>query len=162
MASRTRNDRPRSERPPGRRPGSATTRAAMSTTIPVAAPPCRVLIVDDEPAIAHVMALVVEQRGCVPLVAADGQEALDLAHVQPPDLVITDLMMPRLDGAGLLAELRAESRAEGREPIPAILMTGARAAVLADVPADAVLVKPFRIEALLALLDRFLGPARPG
>jgi CheY-like chemotaxis protein len=117
-----------------------------------------VLIVDDEPAITNVMALVVEQRGCVPLVAADGQEALELAHAQHPDLVITDLMMPRLDGAGLLAELRAEARADGRGPIPVILMTGARAAVVANVPADAVLVKPFHVEALLALLDRFLGP----
>ena len=125
------------------------------------APRARVLIADDEPTITHVMALIIEGRGQVALVAEDGREALELARAHHPHLVITDLMMPHLDGAGLVAALRAEAKSSGRQPIPVILMSGARTAALTAVPADAVLIKPFHVEDVLALLDRFLGPVPP-
>jgi CheY-like chemotaxis protein len=121
----------------------------------------RVLIVDDEPTITEALARVVEERGYVAVVAADGQEALEVARAQRPALVITDLVMPRLDGAGLLASLRTQAEADGQRPIPAIAMTGLRSKVPAGKAADAVLFKPFRVEDVLALLDRFLGPRAP-
>lgn len=116
-----------------------------------------VLIAEDEPPIAAVVAEVVADMGCVPLMAPDGRRALALAREQRPALLVTDLMMPHLSGAGLIAALRTDAAAAGVQAVPAILMTasGAQAAATAD--ADAVLLKPFALDDLEALLRRILG-----
>lgn len=109
-----------------------------------------VLIAEDEPAIAAVLALIVEEAGHVPLMAGDGARALALARERRPALLITDLMMPVLDGRGLIAALRGEGAA-----VPAIIVTAAPGRA-ATAGADAVLAKPFDIGQLEALLARFL------
>jgi DNA-binding response OmpR family regulator len=114
-----------------------------------------VLIVEDERSIAVVVAEVVADAGYIPTVARHGQDALDLARSQWPALVITDLMLPHLDGAELIAALRAE--AAGRAMPPVILMTAAGMHYASTAGADAILHKPFDLSELDALLQKFLG-----
>ncbi|GAC1455254.1 MAG: hypothetical protein PVSMB4_15790 [Ktedonobacterales bacterium] len=118
-----------------------------------------VLIAEDEEPIAETMALVVEDAGYMPLLAAHGRQALELARKWRPALIISDLMMPYLDGAALIAELRADAAAGGHAVAPVILMTAAGHRRAQEAGADAVLRKPFDLEELESLLQRFLGPA---
>lgn len=112
-----------------------------------------VLIAEDEPTIALVLSEVIQDLGYTPLVARNGLQALALARERRPALVITDLMMPELDGAGLIAALRAEPGAR----IPTILVTAVGTERSHKAGADAVLTKPFDIAALEALLAQFLA-----
>jgi DNA-binding response OmpR family regulator len=103
---------------------------------------------------------ILSRRWTVTL-AADGQEALSLAREQPPDLVVTDVMMPRLDGFGLLRELR---RDEATRTIP-VMMLSARAGEESRIEgfqagADDYLVKPFSARELLARVEAQLLRAR--
>jgi CheY-like chemotaxis protein len=115
-----------------------------------------VLIAEDEEPIAEVVATVVEDAGYTPRLAAHGRRALELARAEQPALLITDLMMPHLSGAELIAALRSDAVASGRNPVPVILMTAAGPAQARAAGADAVLRKPFELRELDALLRRFL------
>lgn len=115
-----------------------------------------VLIVDDEAPIAEALAFMVEEAGYAVMTAFRSRVGLDLAREHHPALVFTDMMMPQLDGAALIALLRAEAEAE-RRPAPTIIaMTagGLRHALAAG--ADAVMPKPFSIDEVESLLRRFL------
>jgi two-component system chemotaxis response regulator CheY len=118
--------------------------------------PLVVLVADDDGPIAAIVAEVVALAGYLPLVARDGAQALHLARERWPALVITDLMMPTLDGAALIAALRADAAAAGRVAPLAILMTASGAGPASTARADAVLAKPFDLAALEALLPRIL------
>jgi diguanylate cyclase (GGDEF)-like protein len=120
----------------------------------------RILLVDDNRDLReHVGALLrmhweVEEH-------ADGEAALHAARARPPDLVLTDVMMPVLDGFGLVRALRAEPRT--RE-VPVIMISGrsaeeARVEGL-DAGADDYLVKPFGVRELLARVRTHLDVAR--
>ena len=115
-----------------------------------------VLIAEDEEPIAEVVATVVEDAGYVPRLAAHGRQALELARTEQPALLITDLMMPHLSGAELIAALRSDAAASGHDPVPVILITAAGPAQARAAGADAVLRKPFELLELDALLRRFL------
>ena len=118
-----------------------------------------VLIAEDERAIAEIVRMVVEDAGYRPVLAAHGQQALDLARVEHPALVITDFMMPHLTGAGLIAALRADATADRGVRAPVILMTAVNPSQARAAGADAVLYKPFDLDALEDLLRRFLDDA---
>jgi CheY-like chemotaxis protein len=121
------------------------------------APPL-VLIVEDEEPIALAISFIVEDAGYVPLVATHGKEALELARTRHPALIITDLMMPQMNGRELIAALRQEAQeAHEEHRIPIVLMTAAGTAYTVDSGADALLPKPFEITQVEALLRRFLG-----
>jgi two-component system response regulator MprA len=121
----------------------------------------RVLVVDDEPAVRRALerALALERHDVV--LAADGEEALDALMSSPPDAIILDVMMPRLDGLEVCRRLRA---AGDRTPI---LMLTARDAIDdrvrgLDVGADDYLVKPFALRELQARLRALLRRAGEG
>lgn len=114
--------------------------------------PRLILIADDERGIGDVLAELVQGLGYRSAVARNGRQALELARERPPALLITDLMMPGLDGAGLIAALRDELGAG----LPVILVTVASGAASRAAGADAVLPKPFDIDALEALVERLL------
>lgn len=120
-----------------------------------------ILIAEDEEPIAEALAYVVEEAGYTPLLATHGKEALELARAQHPALVITDLMMPHMDGAELITALRADADANGHNPPPIILMTAAGLRRAEKAGADAVLRKPFNLDELEDLLHRFLRPSSP-
>ena len=96
--------------------------------------------------------------GYTPRVATHGQQGRELLREVWPDLLLTDLMMPHLDGAGLIRALRAEAEARGLPAPPVILMTASGLAVAQAAGADAILRKPFTMDELVALLRRFLAP----
>jgi DNA-binding response OmpR family regulator len=116
-----------------------------------------VLIVDDDKPIADYVAAVVAEAGHIPVVATRGQQALEQAQARWPALLITDLMLPFMDGGMLIAALRAAAAADGRTAPPAILLTAAGPRAARAAAADAVLCKPFELAELEALLRRFLG-----
>ena len=115
------------------------------------------LVVDDEAPIALALAEVIEEAGYQVILAYHGQEALELVHHYQPALIITDLMMPQVNGRELIAALRAEEIIPQRTPPAIILMTAAGQAHTRDVGADAVLLKPFELEEVETLLHRFLS-----
>lgn len=117
-----------------------------------------ILIVDDEVAIAEVLAEFVSDLGYTPLMAQNGQEALDLARQQWPALVMTDVMMPVMNGKELVRALRAEASTQRRAVPPIILLTAAGKHIIADLHVDAIITKPFELDELERLLQRFLGP----
>jgi CheY-like chemotaxis protein len=108
-----------------------------------------VLIADDDAWILRMVATVLEKRGYRVISACDGEEALALALADPPDLLITDVMMPRMDGWTLVRTLR--SRPEFAT-IPVVFLT----ALSSDedrlrgfrMGADDYVPKPFRFEEL--------------
>ena len=121
-----------------------------------------VLIAEDEEPVAELLSYVVEDAGYTPLVAFHGRQALELTRERRPALVITDLMMPYLSGADLVAALSTEAAAgDGARP-PVILVTGAGPSQARAAGADVVLYKPFQVADLEALLHRFLGRSSTG
>ena len=119
--------------------------------------PLPVLVVEDERSIAGLVAEAVEAAGYLPVVAANGQEGLERARERWPALVVTDMMMPLLDGAGLARALRAEAAARGHAMPPIVVMTASHPSYATRVGADALLRKPFDLDELAGLLRRFLG-----
>ncbi len=130
---------------------------APTETLPAPSQSILVLIAEDEEPIAEAIALIVEDAGYTPLLAAHGKQALELARERRPALVITDLMMPLLDGAELIAALRADAAQDDHIPAPVILMTAAGLKRAYEAGADVVLRKPFELDDLEQLLFRYLG-----
>lgn len=120
-----------------------------------------VLIVDDEEPLTEILSFVVLDAGYHPITAPHGRRALELVRDVWPDLVITDLMMPYLNGAALIAALRLEATHRGVPMIPAVLITGAGWDAAQQAGADVVIHKPFEITAIDALIQQFLGDRRP-
>jgi signal transduction histidine kinase len=120
----------------------------------------RVLVVDDNADMREYLARLLSARWRVDAVD-DGEAALASARSQPPDLVLSDVMMPGLDGFGLLRELRADPRTS---QVPVVLLS-ARAGEEAlleglETGADDYLVKPFAARELLARVQTHLDLAR--
>jgi DNA-binding response OmpR family regulator len=100
------------------------------------------------------------ELGYTPLVAYNGQQALTLAREHWPTLVMTDLMMPLLNGSGLIRALRAEAEAHKRVFPSIVLLSAVRGSMLADIDADVIVSKPFDLEHLEQVLHRLLGDRR--
>lgn len=112
-----------------------------------------VLVVDDDPAIRRLVEYVLAGSGFVVRVAADGQEALEALRREPPDLVVSDVAMPRLDGVELIRRLRAQG-----DTTPVLLCS---AAERVDVPAGVPFIaKPFALDRLLDAVHAALPAAR--
>lgn len=125
---------------------------------PPASDPKLVLIAEDEELIADALASIIADAGYTPAVARHGRAALGVARARHPALVITDLMMPYMGGADLIAALHTDAANDGHAPPPIILLTAAGSRRVQTAGADAVLHKPFNIADLEALLRRFLWP----
>jgi PAS domain S-box-containing protein len=113
--------------------------------------PARVLVADDNADMRDYLARLLRSAGYRVTTVTDGQAALDAVRAGAPDLVISDVMMPRLDGLGLVAALRADARTAA---VPVLLLS-ARAGQEASIEglragADDYLVKPFSAAELLA------------
>jgi two-component system response regulator ResD len=115
-----------------------------------------VLVVDDEPTIAEVVARYLERAGYRTRVAADGAAAIEAAAHERPDLVVLDLMLPRIDGLEVMRRLREQDR----ERIAVILLTAkseeADRVIGLRLGADDYVVKPFSPAELVARVDAVL------
>lgn len=81
-----------------------------------------ILLVDDDPNILRPLRLLLEREGYRVLTASDGQAALAAAAVESPNLIVTDWMMPRLDGVGLCRQLRDDA---ATADIPVVMLSAA-------------------------------------
>ena len=70
----------------------------------------RILVIDDEPSIAHVIRLLLEAQGHEVLVADDGSRGVATAQRRAPDAIVLDVMMPVMDGFAVLEALKADER----------------------------------------------------
>jgi two-component system response regulator MprA len=125
----------------------------------VSSRPIKILVVDDEPMIRNFLRTGLRYEGFEVAEAGDGSEALEMASTFRPDLVILDVMMPRLDGHEVARRLRGD-------PDLGILMLTARDEVSdriqgLDLGADDYLVKPFDFDELLSRLRAILRRLRP-
>ena len=112
----------------------------------------RVLIVDDEEAILDVAEDALQTLGHEVLRAHDGDQALKIVRTDPPDLVVSDVMMPRRTGVELWRAMQAEPQLAS---IPMILMSAARAPAIEG--AVTFLPKPLALDAFEHAVERALG-----
>lgn len=118
-----------------------------------------VLIVDDDPDAQEILADIAQAMGFDTQCAGDGQEALELILAESPLLVLLDLMMPKLDGFGVLARLRANP---ATREIPVIVVTAYGQVDLLKLPGVTNIVQKgaFSVESLSTLIADTLE-ARP-
>ena len=118
-----------------------------------------VLVVDDDPDMRFMLRLLLERGGYQVNEAGDGLAALHSVKAQVPDLVLTDLRMPTMDGGQLIERLRAD---DATKRIPIILITAY--AVLPETAemADETIPKPFAPERVVETVTRWLGGRRAG
>src|SRR5919206_5261938 len=118
----------------------------------------RILVVDDEPQITRVLRRSLASHGYDVRVASDGESGLQTFGDWPPDLVVTDLSMPNMDGLQLCRNLRAISQL----PIIVLSVRGEeRTKVQAlDAGADDYITKPFGMDELLARIRAALRRAQ--
>lgn len=113
-----------------------------------------ILVVDDEASIRRILETRLTMIGYHVVTAADGEEALDAFRREPPDLVVLDVMMPKLDGFAVCRRLRAESA------VPIVFLSSldaiAEKVAALDLGADDYLSKPFSPKELEARINRIL------
>jgi DNA-binding response OmpR family regulator len=119
----------------------------------------RILIIEDDPSILRGLQLNLTMEGYTVRSAMDGESGLQLARTEHPDLIVLDVMLPRMDGLAVLRELRRE------DPDLPVLILSAKGQETDKVAglqlgADDYLVKPFGLKELLARIDALLRRRR--
>jgi len=124
-----------------------------------AAGPIRVIVADDDKVIHGVLGFFLEQANFVVRSAFDGQRALEMAEADPPDIMVLDGQMPKLDGFELLKIWQSHPKLA---PIPVIMLTAqkgeAEKAGAMQSGAVEYLTKPFSPDALVELIRQYAGP----
>lgn len=122
----------------------------------------RVLIVEDESHIARLEASFAKKAGCETRIAADGMEAMNIIRSWTPDLILADVMMPRLDGYRLCRMLKFDRRWKSIPVIHVTAKGGAEAQSLSrEVGAEGLLRKPFTMEEMMHAMRKFLSLPSP-
>ncbi len=119
----------------------------------------RILVVDDEPPIVDVLTYNLRRANYEVLIARNGEEAVEKARREKPDLIILDLMLPQLDGLEVCRTLRRE------RDVPIIMLTARDGevdrVVGLELGADDYVVKPFSVRELMARVKNVLRRAAP-
>ncbi len=121
----------------------------------------KILLVDDEGAILKILSIKLRVSGYDVVTARDGEEALGMIDSERPDLMLLDIIMPKVDGLQVLERLRA------RSSIPVIAFSARRdnARKVLDLGGTDFLTKPFDVDDLVKRIDSVLGnnkhPAKP-
>jgi putative two-component system response regulator len=119
----------------------------------------RALVADDDPGVRRVLRIVLLEQGFEVIEATNGAEGLQMYRDERPDLILSDLQMPRLDGIGLLRAVR-----EADDTVAFLILTGAgtmeNAVEALRLQADDYLVKPFNTEEVALACSRALSYRR--
>jgi len=118
----------------------------------------RILVVDDEIYIVHILDFSLGMEGYEVLTALDGEQALEKARAEKPDLIVLDIMMPKLDGYETCKLLKADTNTKD---IPVILLSAKGRNVDQkigfEVGADDYITKPFSPRKLVERINAILG-----
>jgi two-component system alkaline phosphatase synthesis response regulator PhoP len=118
----------------------------------------KILVVDDEIYIVHILDFSLGMEGYEVLTALDGEQALDKARIEKPDLIVLDIMMPKLDGYETCKRLKAD---DSTKNIPVILLSAKGRNVDQKVGfeagADDYITKPFSPRKLVERINAVLG-----
>ena len=121
----------------------------------------KVLVIDDDPVIVELLRVNFEIEGFEVISAGDGREGFERARSDRPDLVLSDIMMPRYDGLQLLTQLKADPATRG---LPVILLSAkaqnAEVQQGLDLGADDYVTKPFDPLELIDRVNAALAKAR--
>jgi DNA-binding response OmpR family regulator len=117
----------------------------------------KILIVDDEPSFVKTLTKMLANRNFVVLTVSDGNDGLIKAKDEQPDVILLDLMMPKMDGFEMIKRLKSDEVTSG---IPVLILTGrndteARFKTY-RYSADAYMVKPFRLPDLITKINQLL------
>lgn len=117
----------------------------------------KILIADDEPNIRSLVSRMLGKDYIV-IEATNGEEAIDIAKRQEPDLILMDLMMPKMDGYAACSSIKADQATKG---IPVVMLTGVthelNKSFAREMGADGYLSKPFNTDELLRQVKQILG-----
>ena len=118
----------------------------------------RILVVDDEIYIVHILDFSLGMEGYEVLTALDGEQALEKARDEKPDLIVLDIMMPKLDGYETCRRLKADA---DTKDVPVILLSAkgrnVDQKVGFEVGADDYITKPFSPRKLVERINAILG-----
>ena len=123
----------------------------------------RILAVDDEPSIVKLVTAALTAKGYEVIPAYNGEEALDKVHLDPPDLIVCDIMMPRMDGREVQRRLAADPKTKN---IPFIFLSAVgdldkQLNTLEQGGAE-YLTKPFKPSDLAEYVEALLDPSKRG
>lgn len=117
----------------------------------------KILIVDDEPELVKATVIRFKAVGYDILSAPDGQEGVDMTKKHKPDLILLDIIMPKMDGYEVCKKLKADP--ETKE-IPIIIFTASQQRELekkcVEAGAEGIIMKPFETSELLEMANKFL------
>ena len=121
----------------------------------------RILVVDDDFAVLEITKVVLEHEGFSVSTASNGEDALAMAMSEPPDVVVTDFMMPLMNGAELARQMRASP---SLAPIPIVMVSATSAAEVGSIDGLRIsfLPKPVTIDGLLQVIRKVLPDDDPG
>ncbi|RJR40922.1 MAG: response regulator [Desulfobacteraceae bacterium] len=115
----------------------------------------RILAIDDDAVTRATIRTFLEWKGHEVMEAPDGEAGLKLQHECPPDVIITDLAMPKLDGIGIIVRVRRE-----HPTIGIVVISGKGSYYLSKarlLGADKTLSKPFRLQELLEAVEELIS-----
>jgi CheY-like chemotaxis protein len=116
----------------------------------------RVLVIDDEPDVVRLIVKVLSGRGHIVQIARDGASALTRVKHEPPDVILIDSDLPKIDGAEVCRRIKTD---ETTDKIPVVMMTSSYIDIYdigAEGGPDAFVVRPFAREVLANAIDRIL------
>lgn len=118
----------------------------------------RILITDDNADIRHLLSAMLEEEGHEVTIADDGGSALEMMQIDEPDLLVLDIMMPRMDGYSVLSEMQETGQLERVKVLMLTAKTSESDWVRGyKLGADSYLTKPFAAEELVETIERLLA-----
>jgi len=140
--------------PPSPPPPNPSTAVGSGASLGAIDPQMTILVVDDEPDLVELITYNLEQQGFNILSASDGAQALELAKSRLPDLIVLDVMMPKLTGVEVAKRLRAQTETASMR----IIMLTAKAEEADELGglgagADDYITKPFSMQVLVARIN---------
>lgn len=119
------------------------------------AAPLKVLVAEDDASVRLTIQFVLEDEGFDVLIAQDGEEALQIARAEHPDVILLDQIMPKLDGKQVLHALRAD---EATRDVAVFVLTGMSRGAPEEWPGAEFVGKPFSPDDLVQLIRKKMTP----